>query len=378
MKKAVIVVPTYNEKDNVKPLVEQIFASVAGLPNWEVHVEIVDSDSPDGTQQIVEELIKTYPRLHLLRTTKKGLGRAYIEGFRMAIDKLNPFLLFEMDADLSHDPKKIPEFLRRVEKGADFVIGSRYIKGGSIPDNWGVDRKILSVLGNLVVRLGFMKFAVSDWTSGFRAIKAWIIKDAFHHIDKYSGYVFQVALLDFAMTKNAHVAEVPINFTDRRAGVSKINSAQYSVQTIWYTFSHSSFVKFVIVGLLGFVVDFSFAYLFINLAHIAKAGANMLSAEVAIFFNFLINNFWSFRHKRVRGGAFAYIKNFLVFNFVSLGSVIIQGGGMALALRFFGDRQIGLMGFHLSSWILYKVLIIAFIIIPYSYVLYNKVVWKNK
>lgn len=379
MKKAVIVVPTFNEKESIKPLVEQIFEQVKPLANWEVHVLIVDSNSPDGTQTVVEELIKRYPHLHLLRTEKEGLGRAYIRGFKMAIEKLNPFLLFEMDADLSHNPKDIPEFIHRVEQGADFVIGSRYIKGGSIPGNWGLHRKILSKTANLVIRLGFMKFRISDWTSGFRAVKVWIIKDAFNHVDKYSGYVFQVALLDYAINKNARISEVPINFKDRTSGVSKISAAQYSLQTIWYTLSHSSFVKFVLVGLFGFAVDFSFAYMFINFARIAKAPANMMSAEVAIMVNFLINNFWSFRHKAIKGGPLAYVFNFIKFNTVSLGSILIQGAGLALALRFFGDRQLNVLRMvNLQSWIVYKVLIIAFIIIPYSYVLYNKVVWRNK
>lgn len=378
MKKAVVVVPTYNEKENITPLVERVFASVEPVENWEVHLLIVDSDSPDGTQQVVEELIKKYPRLHLLRTKKEGLGRAYIEGFKTAIDKLKPFLLFEMDADLSHDPKYLPEFLKKIEEGADFVIGSRYIKGGSIPENWGLHRKILSVTANLFIRLGFMKLSISDWTGGYRAIKVWIAKEAFHHIDKYSGYVFQAALLDFAINKNARIQEVPINFVDRTKGESKINAAQYSMQTIWYTLSHSSFIKFVMVGLFGFIVDFSFAWMFINLAHVAKAVANMMSAEVAIVFNFMINNFWSFRHKAIKGGPLAYVLNFFKFNLVSLGSILIQGGGLALALRFFGDKQLAIASFHLPSWIIYKVLIIAFLIIPYSYVLYNKVVWKNK
>jgi dolichol-phosphate mannosyltransferase len=377
MKKAVIVIPTYNEKDNVAPLIEKVFDAVREKTNWDTHVLIVDSDSPDGTQQTVEGLIKKYPRLHLLKTKKAGLGRAYTEGFRMAIDKLNPFVLFEMDADLSHDPSKIPQFLEKIEKGADFVIGSRYIKDGSIPANWGLHRKILSVTANLFVRLGFMKLGVSDWTGGYRAIKVWIVKDAFSHIEKYSGYVFQVALLDFALSKNARVAEVPINFVDRTAGVSKINAAQYSLQTIWYTLSHSSFVKFVIVGLLGFAVDFSFAFLFINVFHMAKVVANIWSAEVAIVFNFLINNFWSFGHKAIKGGVLAYVPKFIQFNLVSLGSVAIQAAGMFLALKFLGDTTVNL-GIAVPSWAIYKVLILAFVIIPYSYVLYNKVVWRNR
>lgn len=377
MKNASIIIPTYNEEGNIKQLVEQVFEVTSYVSNWVVDVVIVDSNSPDGTGKIVESLISKYPHLHLLKTEKEGLGRAYIKGFKIAMEKLQPYLLFEMDADLSHDPKLIPAFLEKIEKGADFVIGSRYIKGGSIPSDWGLYRKVLSTMGNLIIRFGFMKLSISDWTSGYRAIKVWIVKDAFTHTEKYTGYVFQVALLDRAIAKHARIAEVPLKFIDRKSGISKIDSVQYIAQILWYVFTHSSFIKFVIVGLLGFAIDFGFAYTFINVAKIAKAPANMLSAEVAIVCNFLINNFWSFRHKKIAGGFMAYVGKFFLFNFVSLGSILIQGGGMFLALKFLGDTKILLLG-GLSSWILYKVLIIAFLIIPYSYVLYNKVVWKNK
>ncbi|MBI4973946.1 glycosyltransferase [Candidatus Roizmanbacteria bacterium] len=377
MKRASIIIPTYNEEGNIQQLVEQVFDVSSHVPNWVVDVVIVDSNSPDGTGKVVESLIQKYPHLHLLKTEKEGLGKAYMKGFKIAIEKLQPYLLFEMDADLSHDPKLIPAFLEKIEKGADFVIGSRYIKGGSIPADWGLYRKVLSSIGNLIIRFGFMKLSISDWTSGYRAIKVWIVKDAFTHTEKYAGYVFQVALLDRAIAKHARIAEVPLKFIDRKSGISKIDSVQYIVQTLWYVFTHSSFIKFVIVGLLGFVIDFGFAYAFINLLKIAKAPANMLSAEVAIVCNFFINNFWSFRHKKIAGGFMAYVGKFFIFNFVSLGSILIQGGGMFLALKFLGDTKILLLG-GLSSWILYKVLIIAFLIIPYSYVLYNKVVWKNK
>lgn len=378
MKKAVIIIPTYNEKDSIRMLVEQIFKTVSSISNWSVDVIVVDSHSPDGTQELVESLIPSYPHLHLIRTQKEGLGKAYMEGFKTALDKFHPFVLFEMDADLSHDPLAIPLFLNKIEQGADFVIGSRYIRGGSIPTNWGLDRKIFSIGASLFVRFGFMRLKITDWTSGFRAIKSWVIRDSLTFVSTYSGYVFQVALLDHAISKGARISEVPINFVDRTAGVSKINSIQYILQTIWYVLSHSSFIKFVIVGVLGFIVDFSFAYAFINSINIPKASANMLSAEVAIIFNFFINNFWSFRHKKIEGGFIAYAKKLLLFNLVSLGSVLIQGGGIYLLLTFIGDRTFTLLpGVSLSSWIVYKIGIIAFIIIPYSYVLYNKVVWKR-
>jgi dolichol-phosphate mannosyltransferase len=222
-----------------------------------------------------------------------------------------------------------------------------------------------------------MKLSITDWTSGYRAIKVWIVKDAFTHTEQYTGYVFQVALLDLAISKHARIAEVPLKFIDRKNGVSKINSVQYVVQTLWYVFTHSSFIKFVIVGVLGFAIDFGFAYTFINFFKITKTLSNMFSAEVAIVCNFFINNFWSFRHKKIEGGFLAYAGKFFVFNFVSLGSIIIQGAGMFLSLKFLGDTRLALLG-GISSWILYKVFIIALLIIPYSYVLYNRVVWRNK
>ncbi len=377
MKKAAIIIPTYNEAGNIKKLVETIFSISKSVSKWEIHVVIVDSDSPDKTADEVTELLKIHQNLHLIHSKKEGLGKAYVHGFTEVMNSLNPYVFFEMDADLSHNPKDIPLFLEKIEKGADFVIGSRYIKGGSIPSNWGLHRKIFSVCGNLIVRLGFMRLNVTDWTNGFRAIKSWVVKESLDHIKNYSGYVFQIAFLDFAYNKKAIIREIPINFIDRTEGESKIDSVQYISQMLLYVFTHSSFIKFVITGLLGFVVDFGFAFLFINLFHIIKTTANMLSAEIAIVFNFFINNFWSFKEKKIVGGVFGYLKKFVMFNLVSSGSILIQVGGLALLLNLFGDKLISLGVITLSSWIIYKVLIIAFVIIPYSYVLYNKVIWKK-
>ena len=379
MKKAVIIIPTYNEKTNIVKLINQINDTTKTILNWTIELLIVDSKSPDNTADLIKELQKNNSHIHLLETPKEGLGKAYVKGFTYAIQNLNPYVLFEMDADLSHNPSEIPHFLKQIEKGADFVIGSRYIKGGSIPSNWGFWRKLFSISANLFVRFGFMKLAITDWTDGYRAIKIWVIQKALNHIKNYSGYVFQIALLDFAIINKAHIKEIPVKFIDRQDGISKINSAQYIFQTVWYVLSHSSFIKFVIVGLFGFIIDFSFAYIFINITHFSKVSSNMLSAEIAIICNFFLNNFWSFKHKQINGGLFTYLKKFVIFNTVSLGSIVIQGGGLWILLSIFGDKQISLpFGIHILSWIVYKVGIIAFLIIPYSYLLYNKVIWKNK
>jgi len=377
MKKAVIVIPTYNEKGNIAQLIDEIIDVSKTVHNWTVEILIVDSSSPDGTAQEIKNLQLRHKNVHLLETPKEGLGRAYVQGFTYAITHLKPFVLFEMDADLSHSPRYIPSFLSKIERGADFVIGSRYIKGGSIPQNWGLHRKIFSVCANLFVRFGFMKISTTDWTGGFRAIKTWVISSAMSHIKHYTGYVFQVALLDFAHQKGARMAEVPIAFVDRTEGISKINSFQYIVQTFIYVLTNSSFIKYVITGFFGFGVDFGISYLLIT-SGIPKGMATVISAECAIITNFLINNFWSFRSKQITGGVLGYFSKFFFFNLISSGSIIIQYFGMTSLLRFFGDRVLHLGFISISSWIVYKVLIIGFIIIPYSYILYNRVVWRKK
>ncbi|OGK14784.1 hypothetical protein A3C98_01085 [Candidatus Roizmanbacteria bacterium RIFCSPHIGHO2_02_FULL_37_15] len=368
MRKAVIILPTYNEVGAIEQVITEIYRITKENKNWEVHVLVVDSNSQDGTQEKVLKLIKKLPRLTLLQTEKKGLGKAYVQGFQQTLERINPYLIFEMDADLSHDPKKIPEFLKQIENGADFVIGSRYIKGGSIPNNWGIHRKIFSVGANLVIRFGFMKPQITDWTSGFRAIKSWLIKKAIPHIKNYSGYVFQVAILDFAIKHKAHISEIPIQFKDRIHGKSKINSIQYIIQTFLYVFLNSSFIKFALVGVIGFIIDFGISFLFIEKLKYAVWLSTLLSTETAIVSNFLLNNFWSFSHKRLEPRLSVYLPNFLKFNFVSSGSVLIQTLGVQLAVNLFGRKL----------WYIYKILIIIFIIIPYSYILYNKFIWKEK
>lgn len=371
MKKAVIVIPTYNESANIASLIDALIDEAARIKNWRIDILIVDSNSPDNTFNIVKSLQKKYHALHVISTKKEGLGKAYVNGFSYAMKHLNPFVLFEMDADLSHNPKNIPDFLRAIEQGADFVIGSRYIKNGSIPKNWAFYRKLFSVLGNLIVRFGFMKLRVTDWTSGYRAIKIWIVKSGLSHVEKFSGYVFQVALLDHAIKNRSVIKEVPIHFVDREKGVSKINSFQYIYQTILYVFLHSPFIKFALVGALGFIIDFSLSFVAFEIIKISEKIywlAAIFIAEIAIISNFFFNNIWSFAYKKIESSIKSYVFGFLKFNAVSSGSILIQAAALQFLTNTFGKQ----------FWPLYKVGIVIFLIIPYSYYFYNKVIWKEK
>ncbi len=368
MKKAVIILPTYNESGNIEKLIEDIFTVAKKITNWELEVVVVDSKSPDKTPEIVKKLQKIYKNLHLLSTEKEGLGKAYLHGFQYAIEKLHAFVVFEMDADFSHDPAEIPNFLHAIEKGADFVIGSRYMKGGSIPANWGLNRKLYSIGANWVARLGFMKIRMTEWTNGYRAIRSWLIKESIPHIKNYSGYVFQIAFLDFAIKKHATITQIPIRFADRIAGKSKINSRQTIMQTLMYILTQSSFIKFAIVGAIGFIVDFGISYILIEKVHKPVWMATVISTESAIISNFILNNFWSFAHKKLDHSPRTILPAFLKFNAVSSGSIIIQ----TLTVHFFSDA------FGVQYWYIYKIVIIALVIIPYSYLLYNRIIWKPK
>lgn len=365
MKKAVIIIPTYNEVDNISDLINSLLSISKDIKDWQIELLVVDSLSPDKTASVVRKLQKNHANLHLLSTKKEGLGRAYLKGFAVALKRLQADVVFEMDADFSHDPQVIPDFLTKIDGGADFVIGSRYIRGGSIPSDWSFDRKFFSIVGNLIIRMGFMKISITDWTSGYRAIKPWVIQSSLNHLEKYSGYVFQVALLDESLKRNAKIKEIPIHFIDRRYGVSKINTFQYMFQTLLYIFTHSSFIRYAIVGLTGASIDFGLSYIFIERLGFVIWFSTVISTESAIISNFILNNFWSFSHKKLKE---SYIKKFFHFNLISSGAILIQTVGIHTLAVFFGERW----------WFIYKFFILAFIIIPYSYILYNKLIWKNK
>jgi len=368
MKKAIIILPTFNEAGNIEPLVKKIEEVNHKLTNWDIETLIVDSFSTDKTAETVKALQKKIKTLHIIEVPKEGLGKAYLQGFNYAINKFNPYLIIQMDGDGQHDPEKLPDFFKEIQKGADFVVGTRYSKGGSIPKNWEAHRKILSISANFFIRLGFMKLKITEWTNGYRAIKTWIVKGALNHIKNYSGYVFQVAMIDYAIKNNAILSEIPVKFKERKFGISKINASQYIYQIILYVLIHSSFVRFVIVGILGFCIDFGISYFGINILHKPVWIITILSTESAIISNFILNNFWSFNHKKIKGSLDNFLFGFLKFNLVSSGSIVIQTIGMQILVNIFGR----------NLWYLYKIFIIAFVIIPYSYILYNKFIWKNK
>ena len=218
MPPALIVVPTYNERDNVQGIVARFLAA---LPTAELL--FVDDNSPDGTGALLDDLAAAEPRLHVMhRAGKLGLGTAYREGFAWGLARGFGYL-FEMDADGSHDPKYLPQMLALAEDGADVVVGSRYVPGGGT-QNWGLGRKIISRGGSLYART-VLGIDVRDVTAGFICWRRAALEAIDLSTITSNGYSFQIEMKYRALRKHLRVVETPIMFVDRRVGQSKMSRA---------------------------------------------------------------------------------------------------------------------------------------------------------
>ncbi len=217
---ACIVLPTFNEAENVRVLVPRIFAATAGSRH-DVHVLVVDDGSPDGTQDVVRALMRSEPRLHLVTGRKQGLGVAYQRGFAHALRSLRADLLLQMDADLQHPPELLPVFLDLADRGYGVVIGSRFAPGSTTPE-FAWYRRAISRVGNALVRwLGGLP-PLHDCTSGFRCIRADVLGRCDFSFLATRGYAFQTSLLSELLRNGARPIEVPMRFGERTYGESKL------------------------------------------------------------------------------------------------------------------------------------------------------------
>jgi len=222
-----VVVPTYNERDNIERLVREILAQDDGID-----VLIVDDNSPDGTGEIVDTIVAESSRVHVIhRAGKLGLGSAYREGFKYALGKGAEYVV-EMDADFSHDPKMLPAFFQKI-KDYDLVIGSRYLNGVSVV-NWPIRRLILSYCASVYTRF-VTGLRISDCTGGFKCFRRTVLESIALDKIKSDGYSFQIEMNYRCVEKGFRVGELPIIFIDRHAGSSKMSKkiVREAVIMVW-------------------------------------------------------------------------------------------------------------------------------------------------
>jgi dolichol-phosphate mannosyltransferase len=214
-RKALVCLPTYDERENLAPMVEAILAQVPAL-----EILVIDDNSPDGTGRIADELAARDPRVHVLhRPGKEGLGKAYLAGFAWALER-DYGLVLEMDCDFSHDPKHLPAMLAAAADH-DLALGSRYVPGGGTV-NWGLGRKLISRGGSLYARL-ILGLTARDLTGGFKCFRREVLEAIDLATVQCTGYAFQIELTYRASRRGFRILEVPITFVDRRVGHSKMS-----------------------------------------------------------------------------------------------------------------------------------------------------------
>jgi dolichol-phosphate mannosyltransferase len=217
----VIVLPTYNEIENLRHALARI-REVAQGDGIQLHTLIVDDSSPDGTGELADQLATELPDVSVLhRGGKEGLGKAYVAGFRRALE-MGAERIFEMDADLSHDASYLPHFLRLTDRGADLVLGSRYVKGGGV-ENWGLGRKVISRGGCLYAQT-ILGLPYHDLTGGFKCFRRRVLETIDLDAIDTAGYGFQIEMTYRAHKLGFKIAELPIIFVDRKVGESKMSN----------------------------------------------------------------------------------------------------------------------------------------------------------
>jgi dolichol-phosphate mannosyltransferase len=321
--KIVVIMPTYNERENIVLMVRALQEQFRAIPH-DMHILVVDDNSPDGTAEAVRSESPAWPNLHLITGSKQGLGAAYIRGMKYALNELKADAVMQMDSDFSHKPEDVPRLIAALDEGADLAIGSRYVPGGKIPDKWSFLRRMNSKWGNIFARYIAGMYSVRDCTAGFRAIRASIIGKIGLDELKVKGYAFVVSLLHEAIMNHAKVKEVPVEYVERTRGETKLGLSdilEFMLNAWWIRFERSkTFLKFSVVGASGVVVNL-LSFTALLALGMNKYLASPIAIEASIVANFLFNNYWTFSARDMNKGI--HIRG-LKFNIVSFAALAVS------------------------------------------------------
>ena len=375
LEKIVVIILTYNERENIGNMIEVLEQEIfPKIKKYKMEILVVDDKSPDKTAEEVRRKGRKYSNVNLSVGERNGLGSAFMRGVKYAIEKLGADAIIKMDADFQHDPKYIIDMVGKYDEGYDYVIGSRFIKGGSVPKEWGFYRRFLSKYGGLFTRI-VLFFPhiniIKDVSSGLKLarVKGVLEKVDFSKIS--SGFYYTTQLLYQIIDMKAKFVEIPIKFKLRKVGETKMPfSNVVGTLTAMITLSLKDrrtlrLIKFLIAGFIGYIINALVFEGFFQLGISAGLAAS-IGIELAVISNFNINNIWTYRDEQITGFR-KVLKKFLQFNLVSLVVIVISGLAIELLMHSFGD--------HLRH--VYLILIIIFFILPYNYVIYNIFIWKN-
>jgi dolichol-phosphate mannosyltransferase len=378
--KIVIILPTYNEKVNMEKMIpvleDEVFPKIK---DHHLEILVADDKSPDGTAEVVRYFQKKYHNLHLLEGSKEGLGAAYVRAMQHAMEKMDADAVMEIDSDFQHDPHDIPRLIKAMDNGADYVIGSRYIKGGEIPKEWGLHRKLISRIGGQFAQLMMWRWDVHDMTSGFKLTRTSFLKrvDLDHLYSKY--YAYKLHIMHDVLKLGAKVVEVPTVFYERKEGSSKITQKDL-FDSFWVVLKLRAMdskrvIKFLVVGGTGFLVQLMVIYLCIAIGF-HQVVATTLGGEAAILCNFYLNNLWTFKDTKQIANQGNVYQRLVKFNAASLFSIALQTIVVAIAVKYLGD-YVNLFGYKIHTSLAIVIPTIILLVIPLNYFIYNKLIWKT-
>ncbi len=380
--KIVVIIPTYNEKANMESMIPLLVKEVfPKINNHEMAILVADDHSPDGTRHVIEKFMKEYKNVHLLEGERQGLGRAYVRAMRYAMDEMHADAVIEFDADFQHDAHDIPRFVQAMDDGADYVIGSRYIKGGEIPKEWGFDRKLKSRLGGLFAKYMFLMFSIHDMTSGYKLTKSRFLKKVdLEHLYSFN-YAYKLHILHDVVRMGAKVKEIPIIFYERTEGKSKMDTndmVESLLVVIRLTLQDfKRVIKFLIVGGTGFIVQLIMQEFSARVLNLPEQVAVGIGAESAILSNFMLNHFWTFQDASQIKQSAGFFRKLVKFNISSLMSIFLQVFFVSLAIHTIGT-DISFFDMTLKTRIIVLFPTIILLVIPLNYLIYNKIIWKTQ
>ena len=355
--KICFVLPTYNEEENIENIIQQILKEEKNQSKHTFSILVVDDNSTDETQTIVQRYISLNSKVHLVTGQKKGLGDAYKRGFKYALNDLEADLIFQMDSDGQHDASLIPDFVSYIEEGKDVVIGSRFIDGGTTPD-FSFTRLLMSKVGNLLVRYVGGITQLQDCTSGYRAIRASYLKELDFSYLSTRGYSFQSSLICDLAWRGADISEIPIEFSSRQGGDSKLalrDQIEFLLNIPRLGFRNlEDFMKYSLVGVSGVFVNLGLYFLLTRYYEISELVAPLIAIESALISNFILNNFWTFG-KRITQSRIRV--KFVKFHLVSGFSALINYSAFLTLFLVFGlyDILANLIGIGLAAIVNYLI-----------------------
>lgn len=359
MKKVSVVLPTYNEKANIEKTVEKVLDQQKDLPGWEIHIVIADDiRSSDGTDQIAQKLSAKSDRIHLIKV-EPGLGVSLVKGHRFALERIQPDILAQIDADGQVVPDVLVRLIKTIGDGYDFAIGSRFVAGGK--NQLSLARRIFTFGASLFCRILMGPLDVWEFTNSARAFTPDLFKKInFQRLPwREPTFIVQPAFLHEAILAGAKYKEVPLVFKNRLEGYSKNKVFNYTYDVItycvdarlrawgfdtnffYYSRRAKTIVKFGLVGFIGTIVDFFFYKLFINFLGFPPATSKGISTEIAIINNFILNNYWTFRYRKTKTSIWTKLG---IFNLVSLGGLVIGVLIVKYLHLTFGDGSISVFG----------------------------------